>query len=149
MNFLKWIWEFLIELTADETWKPTVATNPPTPIYLWDTPQQALHSIRLICDEEGLTLEQKDTLCATIHCESQFNTKAINVNYMMKNGEKVVASTDNGICQWNDFYHAKEISPDDALNNPEKAVRLMCKYWKEGLRSQWVCYLKGAYKQYL
>lgn len=123
--------------------KPTPPPLPPK--YQWDTKDHVRHTVRVICDEEGLTLEQKDTLCATIACESQFNTKAIHPNIL--NGKTV--STDYGLCQWNDFYHRKEISPAEALDNPEKAVRLMCKYWLRGQRHLWVCYLKGGYKAYL
>lgn len=116
-----------------------------TPKYDWDTPVLARHSVRVICDEEGLTTSQKNTLCATIACESGFNPKAINYNKV--NGR--VVSTDFGICQWNDYYHGKEISPEEAVNNPEKAVRLMCKYWKQGLERQWVCYSTGRFARHL
>jgi hypothetical protein len=115
-------------------------------MYLWDTPTNVRASVRAICDEAGLTVEQKSTLCATIECESQFNTKAIHPNV---GGTGKVLSTDYGLCQWNDKYHGNQITPDDALNDPEKAVRLMCAYWKRGRRALWVSYLKGNYKQYL
>jgi hypothetical protein len=119
--------------------------EPEVPKYDWDNPVLARHSVRVICDEEGLTTGQKNTLCATIACESGFNPKAINFNRV--NGK--VVSTDYGICQWNDYYHGKEISPDEAVNNPEKAVRLMCKYWKKGLQKQWVCYSSGRFAKHL
>lgn len=119
-------------------------------ILLWDTPNNVRHSVRVICDQEGLTTSQKNTLCATIQCESAgFNTKAVHPNYVIKKGVKTLTSTDYGLCQWNDFYHGREISPDEALNNPEKAVRLMCKYWKAGQQKQWVCYSANMYKKYL
>lgn len=125
---------------------PQPPTQPITPSrYDWDTPTLARHSVRVICDEEGLTVEQKDTMCATIGAESGWKTSA--VNYNKKNGK--VVSTDYGICQWNDYYHGKEISPDEAVNNPEKAVRLMCAYWKRGQRDLWSAYKNGSYKKYL
>jgi hypothetical protein len=132
-----------VQLDIDHT-EPTPQPAP-APKYLWDTPSNAKHSVRLICDEEGLTVEQKDTMTATIQGESGFNLKA--VNYNKRNGK--VVSTDFGLCQWNDYYHGKEISPDEALNNPEKAVRLMCAYWKRGQRDLWIAYKSGAYKKYL
>jgi hypothetical protein len=122
----------------------TPAVGPPG--LLWDTLANVKHSVRVICDLEGLTLEQKNTLYATIAVESGFKLDAINHN---RNGKGIIMSTDWGICQWNDFYHGKEISPEEAMHNPEKAVRLMCKYWKRGQRNLWIAYKSGAYKKYL
>ena len=82
----------------------------------------ASKDLQIICDEEGLDLEQKNTMCATIGAESGWIPTAIHKNIL--NGK--VFSTDFGICQWNDYYHGKEITPDEAVNDPEKAVRLMC-----------------------
>jgi hypothetical protein len=133
---------------------PQDATLPPAPApqLLWDTTANIKHSIRVICDDEGLDLEQKNTLCATIGGESQYNTKAVRRNYYVQNGKQVLGSTDWGLCQWNDYYHGKEISggfDGEAMNNPEKAVRLMCQYWKRGQRNLWVAYKNGSYKAYL
>ncbi len=136
-------------MAPTETKTPPV-TNKTESNLLWDTKEHVRHSVRVICDEEGLDLEQKDTMCATIGAESiGYNIKAINKNYIIKNGIKILASTDFGLCQWNDYWHGKEISPEDALNNPEKAVRLMCQYWKRGQRDLWIAYKNGSYKQYL
>lgn len=118
--------------------KPPVPA-PEEPKYMWDTPLAARHSLRLICDEEGLTVEQKNLMSQVVHCESGYKIHAIHDNG---------TSVDRGICQWNDFYHGKEITPDEALNDPEKAVRLMCSYVKQGQITQWVCYSAGLYKQY-
>lgn len=145
-DIIQWLISLFTPKPMPPTPTPPVPTPPAPPKYLWDTRERVIHSIRLICDEELLTLEQKNTLCATIHCESGFNTKAICRN---KDVNGVLRSTDWGICQWNDYWHGKEITPDQSMNNPEKAVRLMCKYWKQNLRKQWVCYSKGLYKQYL
>lgn len=116
----------------------------------WADKAHARHNVRAICDLEGLTLDQKNTLTATLAVESGFDTHATHPNYAFHaSGVRYLASTDFGICQWNDFYHGKEITPDEALNNPDKAVRLMCQYWKKGLMSQWVAYSSGLYKHYL
>lgn len=117
-----------------------------TQTMLWDTPAHCRRNVRVIADEMGLTWNQKNTLCATIHGESNWNTKAICIN-RRKDGS--VASTDRGLCQWNDYYHGSEITPDEAINNPEKAVRIMCSYWKAGLQNQWVAYLNKSYLKYL
>src|SRR5712671_2055216 len=103
------------------------ATTPAAPIkYDWSTPEAARHSLRVIADEEGLTVEQKNLLSQVVHCESGYNIHAKHPN--LYNGK--VVSCDFGICQWNDHYHGQEISPHDAEYNPEKAVRLMCQYVK-------------------
>lgn len=118
---------------------------PPPPKYLWDTAENARHSVRVICDEEGLTAKQKNLMSQVVHCESGYKTTATHPN-LNKNGKQV--SCDYGIAQWNDFYHGSEISPDEAVHNPEKAIRLMCSYVKTGKISQWVCYSSGLFKQY-
>lgn len=143
----------------------TPVTEPPmaTTTLQWDTRENIIHSIRVIADEEGLPLARtvniggklyqlKDTLQATIQGESDFNLNAINRNYAFKaNGEKYIASTDYGLCQWNDFYHKNEITPDEALHNPEKACRLMARYWKQGekYRRQWIAYKGGRFLAFL
>ena len=128
---------------------PSVPVNTPqTPVsgLLWGTKEEIRHSIRVICDQEGLTLEQKNTLCATIQAESGFKLGA-RLDNKDKNGK--VWSTDWGLCQWNSYWHGKEITPEESVHNPEKAVRLMCAYWKRGQRNAWVAYKTGAYKKYL
>lgn len=122
---------------------------PEPPKYDWSTPQKARHSVRVICDEEGLTLEQKNTLCATIGCESGWKNTAKLEN--KKDGK--TWSTDWGICQINDYWHIGKgktfPSVEYVLENPDKVVRWMCKMWKQQQRNLWVCYSKGLYKQYL
>lgn len=116
----------------------------------WTDKAHARHNVRAICDLEGLTQEQKNTLTATLAVESGFDIHAVNRNYLFHHdGTKYIASTDWGICQWNDYFHGTEISPNEAMGNPEKAVRLMCKYWKQGQQNQWVAFSTGLYKHYL
>lgn len=125
---------------------PTLPVSEPTTpqTYLWDTPENARHSLRVICDEEGLTVEQKNLMSQVVHCESGYLINATHPNLF----KGKVVSCDYGICQWNDYYHGKEISAQQALMDPEKAVRLMCKYVKDGHIKQWVCYSSGLYEKY-
>lgn len=123
---------------------PTVPESEP-PKYLWDTPENARHSLRVICDEEGLTVEEKNTMSKVVHCESGYSTHARLDN---KDHAGRVWSSDLGICQWNSYWHGKEITPEEAENDPEKAVRLMCKYVKAGEIKQWVCYSSGLYQHF-
>ena len=150
LTLLKVLWEnYLKQQVFIDIDTPTTPTPqpppPPLPKYQWDTLANIKHSVRVICDEEGLTLEEKNTLFTTIWAESGFKLDAKNENKI--NGK--VVSTDWGICQWNDYYHGKEISPKEAVENPEKAVRLMCAYWKRGQRNLWIAYKNGSYLRYL
>ncbi len=125
---------------------PNVQPEPvlePTAL-LWDTAENARHSLRVICDQEGLTVDQKNLMSQVVHCESGYYIHATHPN--LYNDKQV--SCDYGICQWNDKYHGAEITPDEAMNNPEKAIRLMCHYVKSGRITQWVCFSAGLYKKY-
>jgi hypothetical protein len=122
----------------------TVSTplqSPPSePGLMWDTPQQAFHSVRVICDEMGLNLEQKNEICYTINGESEFHIKA--VGKPNKNGTR-----DWGICQFNDgaikgiqIWIGKGATfkdTDEVLNNPEKCVRTMINTYKAGHIGWW------------
>src|SRR3990167_8590769 len=61
-----------------------------------------------------------------------------------KNGK--ILSTDWGICQMNDYWYIGKNRPiatiREAIENPEKCVRIMIKRYKEGGLRDWVCYLK-------
>jgi len=100
--------------------------------------------VRRICEEEGLSIDQTELIVAVINCESGMDTEAKNVNL---NG-----SVDFGLCQFNNiWYWEKEriIHPDVALNNPEKAVRVMIEQYKKGRIKDWVCFKTGLYRRYL
>ncbi len=130
---------------------PTPVPDPtPVPKYLWDTPDNAQHSVRVICDEEGLTLKDKNDLTACVHVESNFNPKAQHQN---RDRQGVVTSTDYGIVQVNDFWHigpGKDFpTVDYVLTNPEACVRWMARLFKSGRKNLWSSYNSGAYQQYL
>lgn len=131
------------------------------PTFLWDTQANARHSVRVICDNMGLSLVKsilvngilyapKDIICACIMQESRFNNNAIGRN---KNSAGVVTSTDWGICQINDWFHigaGKDFpSIEYVLANPDKAVEFMCRMYAAGQLKLWVSYSSGAYKQWL
>lgn len=131
-----------------EPQKTPVATPPRL---LWDTPQHAYHSVRVLCDEAELTVEEKNLICACIFQESAFMNTARNENRNTATGE--VMSTDWGLCQVNDFYHVgpgKDFpSVDFVLNNPAEVVNWMIACYKRGKLNMWISYSKGAYKQWL
>lgn len=123
-----------------------IEIHPKPPGLLWDTPQNARHSVRVICDEEGLTWEQKNTLCATVGAESGWRPGAI--------GKPNVDGTrDYGIAQINSYWWIGEgkqfPSTEYVLENPAACIRWMCKQWKLGHRNWWVAYKNGSYKRYL
>lgn len=132
--------------------EPSIPVSVPTPsnpdiLLPWEEINGSAnnrHNIRVIADWEGLDLTQKNLLSQVLHCESDWNPACVHPNVV--NGKTY--STDYGICQWNDYYHGKEISPQDAVHDPEKAVRLMCQYIKAGQIGQWVCYSKSLYLHY-
>jgi hypothetical protein len=133
---------------------------PPVAKYEWDTPQKAKHSVRVICDEEGLTVPQKNDLCATIGAESGWQSY-----YVLgpKKGQPVIHenvvsggrvwSTDYGICQINDHFNIGTGKPFPSaqfvLDNPEVCVRWMSREWKAGHSSKWNAYTSGLYRQFL
>lgn len=106
----------------------------PVPKYLWDTPQNVRHSLRVIGDEFGLSWTQKDMLCDICYAESGYNPKAKLVNS--------VGSVDRGLFQWNSYWHPK--ITDEIAYDPEKNTRLACQaildgkamtYWKASAKN--------------
>lgn len=157
------------QINAPEPQKPEPApvttppvTAPPAPSQApaglpgWDTPRKAFKSTRMLADEMGLTVDQKNILCACIYQESRFkNYVSPGVPTMNKNRRKdgTVSSVDYGIVQVNDFYH---IGPGKTfpslqfvLENPEKLVRWMIRCYKAGELWLWSSYKFGHYKQWL
>lgn len=129
---------------------PVPAPVEPKPNLVWDTPENARKSVRIICDEEKLSLSEKNLICAVIMGESGFKNTAKNFN---KNAAGVTLSTDWGICQINDHYHigTGKTFPSVAyvLENPDKVVRWMIKMYRAGHLNWWIAYKSGAYKKYL
>jgi len=113
--------------------KPKVEKNK------WDTPAKACHSFRVICDEVGLSVNEKNMLAKVLNCESGFNVKAVHKN---NDARKTI---DYGIAQFNDYWYKNLITPDEALNDPEKAVRLFISEYRSGRLKNWVCYKSKKY----
>lgn len=118
-------------------------------ILLWDK-DNARHSIRVMCDNAGLSLNDKNIITACIHVESNFDNTAKCEN---KDKNDKVWSTDWGICQINDYWHVIKFhdfpSVQYIIDNPEKAVAYMIQCYKDGRINQWVSYSSGAYKNFL
>lgn len=145
-----------------ETKAPEVKVSP----YLWDTKEHSRHSARVVMDEYGLTPNEKDLLCATIEAESGWKTNRVCIN--LEDGTSIsttlekleqvskglkIASIDYGIIQANTRWYIGVGKPlitiDEAINNPEKCVRVMINSYRRGRLSDWIAYRSGAYKKYL
>lgn len=125
--------------------------NPDNIQYPWDTPAHCYHNVRVLCDQQGLTVDEKNRICACIYQESQFLNSAKCLN---KNSAGVVTSIDWGLCQINDYYHiAPHGSPfpskEYVLENPGAVVHWMITMYQHGGLKQWVSYSSGAYEQWL
>lgn len=122
--------------------------DPPVvpPKFLWGTPEDARHSVRVMCDEAGMAVKDKNILCATIGGESGWKISAIGpVN---KDGTR-----DYGICQINDYWWIGPgkyfASVDEVMNNPEKSVKFMIDQYKHGNIYWWYAFTNGSYKKFL
>lgn len=135
---------------------PAPVIIPPTPIvstYLWSTQEQTRHSIRVLCDEEGLSYSDKNDVTACIYQESEFKNWKDDGTPMTHTNPH---STDWGLCQINDT-HGWYIGPpplpfasvDYLVAHPEAAVRFMIEMCKQKRLGKWVSYSSGAYKQWL
>ncbi len=134
---------------------PIMPVTPPAEVLSFATPKEAWHATRVMCDNAGLSLAQKNTICACIYQESQFyNTFGSGQpvkHQNIVNGK--VSSTDWGIVQINDYYHigaGKDFpSVDYVIAHPEKTVAFMIRCLQGGQISLWSSYSTGAFKKWL
>jgi hypothetical protein len=131
------------------------ASVPPVPIsaptaLLWDTDKHSWHSVRVLCDNEGLSVEEKNLICACIYQESRFRNTAVGRN-KDKNGN--ILSTDWGIVQINDYWNIGIGKPfpsvEYVVNHPEECVLWMIRCYKNKQLYLWTSYKSGAYKKWL
>lgn len=135
---------------------PSPSANPDSYSYPWDTPEHSYHNARVLCDEAGLTVEEKNVLCACIYQESGFYNYRPDgepIKHENLNDDGSVSSTDWGLCQVNDYFHigaGKDFpSVDYVMAHPNTVVEWMIKKYKAGQLSQWSSYVTGAYRQWL
>lgn len=130
--------------------------DPNTVMTAWDSPAHNYHNVRVICDSMGLTLAEKNLICACIYQESSFlnyRTPGNPTVCLNKDKNGSVWSTDWGICQINDWFHIgpkKDFpSVDFVMQNPDKVVMWMVGMYQKGQLKQWSSYSTGAYKKWL
>lgn len=147
---------WLVSLLGKAPTEPQTVPRPepvlptPTPESLdWTTQKGAYHAVRVTCDDKGLTLDEKNLICACIFQESRFYNKAKCEN--KKDGK--VWSTDWGICQINDYWQVGVGKPfssaQEIVDNPQKAVEFMISMYKSRNLKAWVSYSSGAYETWL
>jgi hypothetical protein len=116
----------------------------------WDTRSNCSHNVRVIADEAGMDLEQKNIFWACVKQESNFETQAVHVNH---DGRGNVMSTDYGIAQINDYWHIgpnKDFSSVDyVMQNPEADLRWMAKCFQSGQAHLWCSFSSGEYTKWL
>lgn len=114
--------------------------------YDWSTQEKARHSVRVICDEERLSVQDKNDLCATVGGESAWLPRA--TGKPNKDGTR-----DYGIAQLNSKYWIGEgkLYPniEAVYNDPEGCIRWMCKQWKAGNKNWWYAFKKKSYLKYM
>lgn len=136
-----------------------VPVEPQAPTLSWEVPKEAYKLTRIMCDELGLTVEQKNIVCACIYQESRFRNHLANgqpTKGVNRNAAGKITSTDWGIAQVNDTpgWHIgpglRYPSIEYVLAHPEEPVRWMVQTMKKTGRLQpWSSYTGGAYKQWL
>lgn len=156
------------------TVQPSTVENPDT-LLPWNTIENSHHNVRVLCDLAGLSLvpnvpirladgsikmyTPKDIIAACIEVESNFQSYYLTGENAGKPVEHqnivngVVASTDWGIVQCNDYYHIGEgkdfASVEYVLDNPIACVNWMIGKYKIGQITEWVSYTSGEYRQCL
>lgn len=176
-RFFNWIDTFLINWDSNVSPIAMPMNTPdPTPsvALLWNTDPLAYvvgadgnqhpysvngrHSVRVLCDDMGLTVAEKNVIAACVMQESGFmnllpdGTPVFHENMV---GSRL-ASTDWGIVQCNDYWHIGPKSDFPSVqyvvDNPEVMVRWMIQLSKEGKLNLWASYGptgNGPYKQWL
>ena len=154
-------WSYTAEVDPLPINQPvTMPEQPPVPppyVPDWSTAKGAYHATRVMCDEMGLTFNQKEIVCGCIFQESRFlNYVKPGVPTTNKNRDASgnVWSTDWGIGQVNDYYHCGPgktfPSVQYVLDNPDKVVAWMIGFMKKtGKLQPWASYTSGAYRQWL
>lgn len=118
----------------------------------WNTPHRAYHNTRVLCDNAGFSLKEKNDLSACIYQESRFQ---IGVEGKINSN----GTHDWGLCQFNDgSLHGVPLwigpgaafaSVQEVLTNPAKCVNVMIAEFKAGHANWWMSHSQGTYIQWL
>lgn len=113
--------------------------EPPKPSTEWAVAPaseklELITTAREICKEIGLSAQLTQELIYTVQGESGWNSHCININ---TNG-----SGDYGIAQLNSDYYLvyNNMTPQEALDNPEKCLRIMAQAFKNGRSIDWIAH---------
>lgn len=153
VKLLRELVSVLMQEKADITNQKSAADMNSTTTFLWGNPEEVRHSIRVKCDNAGLSFDDKNKLTACIYQESNFISTA-------EGKPNTNGTRDYGLCQYNDGKNAEGVaywigpgaaftSIQEVLSSPEKNVDVMIAAFKEGRISEWSSYSTGAYKQWI
>ena len=111
-----------------------VQLNGHSPAWCGGTLEERKEMFRLakkVCAEEGLSDSLTRDVLLTIAGESGFNPWCVNLQ-----------SLDYGIAQFSIKYYLPEykMTPQDAIDQPERCLRIMCRNFKAGRQSNWVAF---------
>lgn len=135
-----------VNIPTSETTPVAEIPKPETLKYDWSTQEKARYSVRMICDEEGLSVKDKNDLCATVGAESGWKPRqrSLKANFD--------GTYDHGIIQLNEKYWIGEgkLYPniEAVYNDPEGCIRWMCRNWKRN-KNWWYAYKNGSYLRYM
>ena len=142
------------ELSTPPVITPPKPELPPLQALKWSTPTEARHSVRVLCDMEGLSVPDKNVVCAVVGAESGWKINAV--------GKNTNGSIDYSLCQFNDgppnvpsnkkwwIGEGKSFSsPQDVFDNPERQVRIMISEFKRGNLKLWNAYKNGSFVKFL
>lgn len=157
MKLLKLLWEAFLEIFSKKIIdEPMPELDTPEPVHVPpETPKvhskawrggtmaerKAMYQLAMkVCAEEGLDKLQSKLLpgytlradmIVTIEGESGFNQWCENLH-----------TFDYGLCQFSKRYYLVEygMTPQDAINQPEKCLRIMAKNFKSLRRRNWVAF---------
>lgn len=147
-GFLQLLWECIefVFGNRNDSLDPPVAPETPPVVVVAPKPvihpdgwcegtlsdRRAMYALaEKVCAREGLTPELTEDLLSTVWGESGWNQWCVNHK-----------TFDYGIAQFSARYYLKEykMTPQEALDNPEKCLTIMADNFKAGRQSNWVAY---------
>lgn len=137
MNFLREWFRVSRQMPEIAPVSPVIVEVVPNTPFIVETPtkpETLQEMAKRVCKEAGLNQIMTDRLLAVIKCESGWDKNAIHKN---KDGTR-----DCGLVQLNEKWYLKpnHMTCQDAIDNPEKCVKIMATAFRNGNARDWICY---------